>query len=486
MYKLFCIAVAALVLSDLTSAWLRKGYPSTSSANAFLDNDYFANVASPLPSPLFLTPYIEAGKLDEGRKLSAVKGLPGGAPTIASYSGFLTVNKTYNSNLFFWFFPPLTGKVDHNTPVLLWLQGGPGATSLYGLFTENGPLVVTKENTVHLRNETWNSEFAIVFIDQPVGTGFSFTSSNSGYARNENDVARDLYEALKQFFTLYQDYRGNPFFVTGESYAGKYIPAIAHKIHQMGEEAKKAGINLQGLSIGDGWSDPQNMFDYGDYLYQVGLIDEPQRDHFIVEQNKFKKAVAEKEFIKAFNIMDALMDGDLTPGGLSYYKNVTGMSNYFNILFDNSPENQGYFNKYLALPETRSAIHVGNLTFNDGNTVEEYLRKDVVDTVKPWVEEILNANYRTLMYSGQLDVIVAAPLTENFLRNLNWSKSRQYQQSKRKIYKVKPEDKAVAGYVRQADNFIYVLIRNSGHMVPYDQPRVAKDMITRFVKKQNF
>ena len=44
----------------------------------------------------------------------------------------------------------------------------------------------------------------------------------AGYARNENDVARDLYEFLRQFFTLYEDYRGNPFFVTGESYAGKY------------------------------------------------------------------------------------------------------------------------------------------------------------------------------------------------------------------------------------------------------------------------
>lgn len=218
----------------------------------------------------------------------------------------------------------------------------------------------------------------------------------------------------------------------------------------------------------------------------MGLIDELQRNHFIAEQNKFKAAVIAKDFLKAFNIMDALMDGDLTPDGLSYYKNVTGMNNYFNILFDNTPDDQGFFNKYLALPETRSAIHVGNLTFNDGNTVEEYLRKDVVDSVKPWVETILDANYRTLMYSGQLDVIVAAPLTENFLKNLKWTKSRQYQHSRKTIYKVKPDDKVVAGYVRQADNLIYVLIRNSGHMVPYDQPRVAKDMITRFVKKQSF
>lgn len=218
----------------------------------------------------------------------------------------------------------------------------------------------------------------------------------------------------------------------------------------------------------------------------MGLIDELQRTHFYDEQRKFEVAVSEKNFLKAFNIMDELMDGDLTPGGHSYYKNVTGMENYFNILFDNSPADQGYFNNYLALPQTRTAIHVGNLTFNDGNIVEEYLRKDVMDSVKPWVEAILDANYRTLMYSGQLDVIVAAPLTENFLRILKWTKSRQFNHSDRKIYKVKSDDKEVAGYVRQAENLIYILIRNSGHMVPYDQPRVAKDMITRFVKKQAF
>lgn len=218
----------------------------------------------------------------------------------------------------------------------------------------------------------------------------------------------------------------------------------------------------------------------------MGLIDELQRNHFYAEQYKFRQAVSEKEFLWAFQIMDDLMDGDLTPGGHSYYKNATGMENYFNILFDNSPADQGYFNNYLALPETRTAIHVGNLTFNNGNTVEEYLRKDVVDSIKPWFEAILDANYRTLMYSGQLDVIVAAPLTENFLNEIKWTKKHQYQNSDRKIYKVKADDKEVAGYVRQADNLIYILIRNSGHMVPYDQPRVAKDMITRFVKKQMF
>lgn len=68
-----------LALVDPSIAWLRKGYPSTKPANAYLNAEYFSDVTS-LPSPLFLTPYIEANKLDEGRKLSAVKNLPGGAP----------------------------------------------------------------------------------------------------------------------------------------------------------------------------------------------------------------------------------------------------------------------------------------------------------------------------------------------------------------------------------------------------------------------
>lgn len=228
------------------------------------------------------------------------------------------------------------------------------------------------------------------------------------------------------------------------------------------------------------------MHNYGDYLYQVGLIDDLQLAHFHLEQARFAVAVGERNFTEAFLIMDELMDGDLTPGGDSFYKNVTGMENYFNILFDEEPEDSNYFAAYLALKETRQAIHVANLTFSTGNTVEEYLRQDIMDSVRPWFEALLDAGYRTLLYSGQLDVIVGAPLTENMLRQLRWSRAREYRNSGRKIYKVSPGDNRVAGYVRQAGNLQYIVIRNSGHMVPYDQPRVAQDMITRFVKKQPF
>jgi len=110
---------------------------------------------------LFLTPYIEAGKFEEARKLSEVKNLPNilGKHEVKSFSGFLTVNKEHNSNIFFWFFEPLHGKVDKDTPILLWLQGGPGASSLYGLFVENGPLQVTADGKHAFVREhfSWNT-----------------------------------------------------------------------------------------------------------------------------------------------------------------------------------------------------------------------------------------------------------------------------------------------------------------------------------------
>lgn len=81
---------------------------------------------------------------------------------------------------------------------------------------------------------------------------------------------------------------------------------------------------------------------------------------------------------------------------------------------------------------------------------------------------------------------MAAPLSENFIKKLQWSGASKYLKADRKVYKVNPKDTGVAGYVRRADNLYQVIIRNAGHILPYDQPRVAQDMITRFVKLSEF
>ncbi|KAH9368037.1 hypothetical protein HPB48_019866 [Haemaphysalis longicornis] len=109
-------------------------------------------------------------------------------------------------------------------PVVLWLQGGPGTTSLLGFFSEHGPYRVSKDGTrAEFRQLTWAQRYSMLYVDQPVGAGYSFTDSDAGYARNMTDVGRDMLEFLQQFFTLFGELAENEFYLSGESYAGMLV-----------------------------------------------------------------------------------------------------------------------------------------------------------------------------------------------------------------------------------------------------------------------
>lgn len=431
-------------------------------------------------SPLFLTPYIEKGNIDEARKLSLVGPLPGA--NVKSYAGYLTVNKKYNSNLFFWFFP--AQKRPEKAPVLLWLQGGPGGTSMFGLFVEHGPYVVYKNLTVGFRDYPWTSRYSVVYIDNPVGTGFSFTDDDRGFAQNQDDVGRDLYSALTQFFQMFPGYQSNEFYATGESYAGKYVPAIGYYIHTNNPSAK-VKINFKGVAIGDGLCDPELMLGgYADFLYQTGMVDELQRQYVIGQTDEGVRLIQQQKWVEAFEVFDSLLNGDVQPYP-SFFQNATGCTNYFNYMQCQEPEDQGYFHEFVTLPEVRRSIHVGNLTFNDGSLVEKHLLEDVMKSIKPWLGVLMD-NYRVLIYSGQLDVIVAAPLTERFLPTVNWSRAEEYKTTPRFHWKIQPTDTEVAGYVRQVGEFYQVIVRGGGHILPYDQPERSFDMIDRFLSTQGW
>jgi len=89
------------------------------------------------------------------------------------HSGFITIDKATDSNTYFVFAPALSKRPD--APVLLWLQGGPGASSLFGMFTEIGPFDIDEAMQVAPRAHSWNQDYSLLFLDNPLGTGFSFT-----------------------------------------------------------------------------------------------------------------------------------------------------------------------------------------------------------------------------------------------------------------------------------------------------------------------
>ncbi|XP_050352967.1 venom serine carboxypeptidase-like [Nymphalis io] len=421
--------------------------------------------------PLILTPYIDKGDIELAQNISRVPFTE--KIGILSHSGFITVDKKYNSNLYFWYFPAFNK--NKNAPVVLWLQGGPGGSSLFGLFTENGPIVAKKEG-FSARKYHWALKNHLIFIDNPVGTGFSFTDKH-GYCSDEQCIAKGLYTCMQQFFKLFPSLRHNEFYITGESYAGKYIPSLAMEIHNRNLQ-NEPKINLKGLALGNAYCDPINQMDYGNYLYQHGLIDNGQRNFFNKMQAEIVKNIQKENWVDAGILLDTLMDGDLS--NFSYFKNYTGFNNYYNFLIPTNLSDMAIYINLLNNDEIRRNAHVGGLPFHSGEKVQIHLASDILKSVAPLVSELLS-HYRVLFYNGQLDIIVAYPLTENFLRKLTFSSSDEYRRASRTIWKVGDE---IAGYMKQAGNLTEVLVRNAGHMVPHDQPKWALDLITRFIRNK--
>ena len=211
--------------------------------------------------PLLLSPLIKAGKLQEARERAAVIG-PNGEPM--GESGFLTTDAEKSKHMFYWFFPAQSG--DPGAPLVVWLQGGPGGSSLFGLFSEMGPFGLSDELQLVKRNSTWNKDYAMIFIDNPVGAGFSYTDQADGYCTDTKTcVASNLYSLLTQFYMLHENM--GPLFITGESYGGHYVPGIGAYIVRENqklrlEEGRMGGVHLPlaGIAVGDGWIDPVSNF----------------------------------------------------------------------------------------------------------------------------------------------------------------------------------------------------------------------------------
>ena len=154
----------------------------------------------------------------------------------------------------------------------------------------------------------------------------------------------------------------------------------------------------------------------------------------------------------------------------------TDFGNIYNLLYEVEPQVGGDFYNFVERPEIRLALHVGDQEFSDGSTVYDLMIPDFMNSVRPWLEELIE-NYRVLYYSGQMDIIVAYPLSVGMYNVLEFNAAEEYRNSERVPWYV---DGRLAGYMKSGGNFTEVQVRNAGHMVPTDQPVWAFDLITRF------
>ncbi|KAK8460396.1 hypothetical protein SEVIR_2G324100v4 [Setaria viridis] len=161
---------------------------------------------------------------------------------LGHHAGYYRLPNTHDARMFYFFFESRGHKDD---PVVIWLTGGPGCSSELALFYENGPFHIADNLSLVWNDFGWDKASNLIYVDQPTGTGFSYSSDSRDTRHNEASISNDLYDFLQAFFAEHPKYAKNDFFITGESYAGHYIPAFASRVYRGNKNNEGIHINLK-------------------------------------------------------------------------------------------------------------------------------------------------------------------------------------------------------------------------------------------------
>ena len=411
------------------------------------------------------------------KELSEVSQTNDDSVTIAGISGNanLTQINSKGDMMFWWFINKIGSNPSSDTaPVIMWLQGGPGCSSMTGNLFEFGPLYIDQTLTPQVRAGSWATRYHLLFVDNPVGAGFSIPGNKSDYVTNQYDMATNLYLLLQNLTSIHPEFfKNHDFYIFGESYAGKYIPSIAYYILNWNGNTTLTHFNsipLRGIGIGDGITDPSpQVTSYSTYGFATALIDEYEKEMTEVFENQAAQFIQKQNWEQAWDAWNNALGLVITAGGNVNVYNVREFGNYDSSAMD----------AWLNLTATKQALHVPpSITFLDcGDPAYAALQNDMMMSVANLMPYLL-ANTRVMLYEGQDDLIINNVGAETWISQLNWYGQTQYLAAPRNIWY---NAEAIAGYERGYANLTQVVVLKAGHMVPYDQLANSLDMVTRFI-----
>lgn len=410
-------------------------------------------------------------------------------PNVQQHSGYIAFdgNGGAKKSYFFWMFE--SRSEPSTDPLVLWLTGGPGCSSQMALLTENGPCTVAEDGkTLKPNPNTWNTKANVIWVDQPAGTGFS----EGAYDHDEDGVAKDMYAFLVGFMGKFPQYQKVPFYITGESYAGHYIPAISHEIWTQNKKDKK--INLKGMAIGNGLTNPEIQYKYYPQMaYDGGKSEGGSLEHGVIT-NPFTQAIMKGGVGPCTSAIKSC-NGGSSAGCLSaflicnYAETVpyqfTGMNVYDMrekckvppLCYDFSAvttflNDEGVQQKLGAKGKWASCNMIVNTFF----------RGDFMRSYHTLIPDMLHDDIQVLIYAGDVDYICNWLGNKAWTLDLDWNGKDGFSVAEDKDYSVAGK---AAGRLRNFQNFSFLQIYNAGHMVPLNQPEVALQMLNEFIGAQS-
>ncbi|KAF8317936.1 serine carboxypeptidase [Clavulina sp. PMI_390] len=398
--------------------------------------------------------------------------------TVKTFSGYLDAG--YGSKHFFFYF--FESRNDPQTDdIVIWLNGGPGCSSATGLFMELGPCRVTPGgNGTEWHPHSWNTNANVIFLDQPIGAGFSY--ADFGQTLDTTDQAAvDFHAFVALFFEAFPSFQGRPLHIAGESYAGRMIPVFASHIVDMNRKSTAnttAPINLASVLIGNGLTDVVSMVpSYYDMVCTRAGFPLAPISECVKIQNQLPRCI---EWTKA-SCVDRMDEISCKAArdfcmAIMYPALFATERNVYNLAVVD-------IEKYLNRPEVRELLGVSPKVphFQGCNmplllTFEEKL--DRYHTSPPYVAQLLERGIDVLVYVGKNDFIC------NHIGNYKWANALEWHGGdafRKETLQPWVVDGEVAGEAKTVGGFTFATILDAGHMAPYDRPVQTLAMLQRWM-----
>ncbi|NP_001147904.2 Serine carboxypeptidase II-3 [Zea mays] len=435
----------------------------------------------------------------EDDRVDRLPGQPSGVD-FEQYAGYVTVDAAAGRALFYYLAEAVGGgSASAAKPLLLWLNGGPGCSSLgYGAMEELGPFRVKSDGKTLYRNPyAWNNAANVLFLESPAGVGFSYSNTTADYSRSgDNKTAEDALRFLLNWMEKFPEYKGRDLYLAGESYAGHYVPQLAHAIlghAAAGKPSSSSPLNLRGIMIGNAvindWTDTKGMYDF---FWTHALISDATADAIgrhcnfsaaadadaAASNDKCNEATSEAdEALQDIDIYNIYAPNCQSPGLVS--PPITPSMDRFD------PCSDYYVNAYLNDPDVQRALHA-NVTRLDHpwSACSDVLRRwtDSATTVLPILTELLNNDIRVWVYSGDTDGRVPVTSSRYSVNQLQLPVAAKW----RAWFSSTQGAGEVGGYTvqykgKEKGSLSLVTVRGAGHEVPSYQPRRALVLVQGFL-----
>ncbi|KDE04968.1 hypothetical protein, variant [Microbotryum lychnidis-dioicae p1A1 Lamole] len=374
---------------------------------------------------------------------------------------------------------------------IFWFNGGPGCSSFDGSMMEVGPLRLEpgSKGTLKEIDSAWNEYANVVFVDQPAGTGYSYVSTNK-YVHELDEAANHVVEFMTRFYTVFPEFQRHDTYLAGESYAGQYIPYIARAILDLA----RFKTPLKGVLIGNGWIDPYSQYPaYLDFALQSGVIKkgsaaETQVRQAVKECMDALESRGGKLKVKVHTgLCEAILQG-ITDATVTSVNGLDVCVNNYDVRLTDSypacgmnwPPDLADITPYLQREDVKKAFHAsrhdGGWTECNGGVGSNFWASESVPAVQ-LLPKLLD-EIPVLLFAGDQDLICNHLGIERLIEGLTWKGETGFGTEKAKDWSVNGKP---AGQWTTARGLTYVKITDASHMVPYDRPLVAHDMLLRFL-----